>query len=117
MQNSDPTPATDSRLLRLAPQDNIGVVTRTIEAGETLLIAGCPATISQRIPTGHKIALGPIKAGQKITKYGAPIGSAICDIGPGQYVHTHNLKSDYLPTYTLDGSHPYVQELERPPGK
>jgi hypothetical protein len=33
-----------------------------------------------------------------VIKYGAPIGSATRDIAPGEYVHTHNLKSDYLPT-------------------
>jgi hypothetical protein len=33
-----------------------------------------------------------------VVKYGAPIGSATRDIGPGEYVHTHNVKSDYLPT-------------------
>jgi altronate dehydratase small subunit len=104
------TPATDPRLLRLSADDNIGAVTTTIEAGATLSIAGQPVTLSRGIPTGHKIALAPIAAGEKVVKYGAPIGSATCDIRPGDYVHTHNLKSDYLPTYTLDGSNPYLRE-------
>jgi altronate dehydratase small subunit len=51
-----------------------------------------------------------IPTGEKILEYGAPIGSATCDIRPGDYVHTHNLQSDYLPTYTLDGSNPYLRE-------
>ena len=29
---------------------------------------------------------------------------------PGDYVHTHNLASDYLPTYTLDGTNPYLED-------
>ena len=41
----------------------------------------------------------PIAAGEKVFKYGAPIGSATQPIAPGDYVHTRNLKSDYLPTY------------------
>ena len=31
-----------------------------------------------------------------------PIGSATRDIEPGEHVHLHNMKSDYLPTYTLE---------------
>ncbi len=91
-------PDTDLRLLRLAPEDNICVAATTLESGETISIGGRPVTLLQRIPTGHKIALQAIAAGGKVIKYGAPIGSATRDISPGQYVHTHNVKSDYLPT-------------------
>jgi altronate dehydratase small subunit len=106
----DSSIATDPRLLRLDPQDNVAVATTTLPAGESLLIGGRPVTLPDRVPTGHKLALVPIAAGEKIIKYGSPIGSATCDICPGDYVHTHNLKSDYLPTYTLDGSNPYLRE-------
>ncbi|HRJ73596.1 MAG TPA: SAF domain-containing protein [Terrimicrobiaceae bacterium] len=43
-----------------------------------------------------------IRTGEKILKYGVPIGSATCDIAFGEHVHLHNMKSDYLPTYTLE---------------
>jgi hypothetical protein len=93
---------TDRRLLRLAPDDNVGVVAATIEAGQTLLLAGRPLRFLDRVPLGQKVALVPIAAGEKVRKYGAPIGSAKEPIQPGQHVHTHNLQSDYLPTYTRD---------------
>ncbi len=98
MTASVPTPDTDLRLLRLAPEDNVCVAATTLEAGETISIDGRPVTLGERIPTGHKIAARAIAAAGKVIKYGAPIGSATRDIGPGQYVHTHNVKSDYLPT-------------------
>jgi len=91
---------TDARLIRLAPEDNIAAVTTTIEAGERLVFEGRTIQVLDRIPTGHKMALVFIAAGQKVIKYGAPIGSATREIRPGEYVHIHNLKSDYLPTYT-----------------
>ncbi len=100
MQDS-PIPPTDPRLLRLHAADNVAVATTTIEAGQSVSIAGQPVVLADRVPTGHKLALVPIAAGEKIIKYGAPIGSATSDVEPGQYVHTHNVKSDYLPTYTL----------------
>ena len=45
------------------------------------------------IPLGHKIALGNIKKGDAITKYGHDIGKAIADIPKGGHVHVHNVKT------------------------
>lgn len=92
----------DARLLQLSPEDNVAAVTSTLEAGETITIEGRTIVASERISTGHKVAIRPIAAGEKVRKYGAPIGSATRAIQPGEYVHTHNVKSDYLPTYTRD---------------
>jgi len=113
MQNTNPSETTDARLLRLDPQDNVAVATTTLQAGESLLIDGRPVTQPDRVPTGHKLALVRIATGEKVVKYGSPIGSATRDIRPGDYIHTHNLKSDYLPTYTLDGTNPYLSEDRR----
>jgi len=99
-------PSPDPRWLQLSPDDNVGVATRTLEAGQSIVVEGRPVTLPERIPTGHKVAIRPIAAGEKVKKYGAPIGSATCAIGPGEYVHTHNLQSDYLPTYTRDHAAP-----------
>jgi altronate dehydratase len=96
----------DPRLLQLAPEDNVAVAKTTIPVGELILIGGKPAVCDQTLPTGHKIAIAPIAAGNKVLKYGAPIGSATRDIRPGEYVHTHNVKSDYLPTYTYENHAP-----------
>ena len=98
--------ATDARLLRLSPKDNVCVAAGTIEAGEQVTIDAASVTVAQRVPLGHKLAAAPIAAGEKVVKYGAPIGSASRDIHVGQHVHTHNLKSDYLPTYTLEDPPP-----------
>ncbi len=102
----NPLPSSDPRWLQLSPDDNVGVATRMLEAGASIVVEGRPVTLSERIPTGHKLAIRPIAAGERVKKYGAPIGSATCDIRPGEYVHTHNLKSDYLPTYTRDHAAP-----------
>jgi len=56
------------------------------------------ATVTVRLPIGHKVAARAIAAGEKILKYGAPIGSATAPIAAGEHVHTHNVQSDYLPT-------------------
>ena len=102
------TPA--PQLLRISPGDNVAVATATIEPGQTLSVDGRPIVAVDRVATGHKMAIAAVAAGEKVVKYGAPIGSAIVDLRPGQHVHTHNLKSDYLPTYTLDGANPYLRD-------
>ena len=92
----------DARVILLGPDDNVVVVRRRIEAGSLVRIAGCDVSQAKDIPLGHKLAPRPISRGDKIIKYGAPIGSATVDIGPGEHVHVHNMKSDYTATHTLD---------------
>lgn len=94
---------TDRRVLVLAPEDNICVACQDLEAGTELLIDGARIRLSEVIPTGHKLARRAIAAGEKVVKYGAPIGSAREAIGAGSYVHTHNLGSDYIPTWDREG--------------
>jgi hypothetical protein len=93
-----------SRVLVLAPADNVGVAIKDLAAGEVVIVDSRPITCVDAVALGHKIALTAIAAGQKIIKFGAPIGSATRDIGPGEHVHTHNMKSDYLPPFGRDGS-------------
>ena len=56
-----------------------------------------PSRSRADVDVGHKFAVRAITAGERIVKYGAPIGVATRDIEPGEYVHTHNMTSDYLP--------------------
>jgi altronate dehydratase len=46
------------------------------------------------IPFGHKFALHDIAQGDEILKYGMPILRALQTIPAGQWVHTHNGRSD-----------------------
>jgi len=92
----------DTGVLYLASGDNIAVATRELAAGNTVDIDGAAIELKSGVDIGHKFAIHPISAGDRIVKYGAPIGIATCDIFPGEYVHIHNLRSDYLPSYTLE---------------
>ena len=47
----------------------------------------------QLIKKGHKFALRDIAKGEKIIKYGAPIGIATKDIAEGEWVHVHNVRT------------------------
>jgi altronate dehydratase small subunit len=89
----------DTRLLRLHADDNVLTVTKTLEAGESIRVGEAMVVVPARLPLGHKVAARAIAAGEKILKYGAPIGSATRPIAAGEHVHTHNMRSDYLPTF------------------
>lgn len=45
------------------------------------------------IPIGHKLAIRPIAEGDTIVKYGVDIGKAVADIGAGEHLHVHNVKT------------------------
>lgn len=93
----------DPRLILLDPRDNVLVARVRLGAGEMIETGHGPAAIDREIRLAHKIARAPIRAGDAVLKYGAPIGVATMDIAAGAHVHVHNIRSDYTPTYHLEG--------------
>lgn len=80
--------------------DDVCVATTDVKRGEEVLCAYLENPSSHvivksldDIPLGHKIALRDIRTGEKVLKYGRPIGAATKDIIKGQHVHVHNIKS------------------------
>jgi altronate dehydratase small subunit len=99
---------TDRRLILLSPDDNCLIAGARLEAGETLMVGGEGVTLGKAIELGHKVARRALKAGDKVLRYGAIIGHATGDVGKGEHLHTHNLASDYLPTYTHEAGQEFV---------
>ncbi len=65
--------------------------------------------VKVNLDDGHKYASGDIKAGERIIKYGFPIGVATSNIKEGEKVHSHNLKT------SLCGAQDYTYSPEIPP--
>jgi hypothetical protein len=84
----------------LAAMDNVAVTRRNIAAGETLVVDGEVIVARADLSLGHKMARRAISLGTTIVKYGMPIGSATADIQPGDWVHLHNMQSNYFSTQT-----------------
>lgn len=94
----------DSRkLIRLADGDNVLIVAESLLAGSTVAGPDGPVTITGDVELGHKVAARNIRAGEKVVRFGMPIGSAVVDIAAGEWVHTHNIKSDYIRTFDHRG--------------
>ena len=72
------------------PLDNVAVALADLAKGE--LAEG--VTLVEDVKKGHKFALRPIANGENIIKYGVPIAHATKDIAVGEWVHTHNVKTN-----------------------
>jgi 3D (Asp-Asp-Asp) domain-containing protein len=83
-------------LIRLAEQDNVAVATRNLERGAVVTVEGEELTTREAIPFAHKVAIRAIEQDRQVFKYGVPIGRAKVAIEPGQHVHVHNIRSDYV---------------------
>lgn len=81
-------------ILKIHEKDNVAVALDTIQEGETVAAGSISVKALENIDKGHKIALRDIKQGENIIKYGFPIGHATTDIKAGQWVHTHNVKTN-----------------------
>lgn len=79
--------------LRVNPADNVAVAVAELKKGDKLSGAGLgEVTLAMDVPRNHKVALVAIARGEKVIKYGEPIGVASADIAPGDWVHVDNLK-------------------------
>lgn len=94
--------------IRIHPLDNVAVALTNLHAGET--VAGI--TLREDVPAGHKVALAPLHPGDKVIKYGCPIGHATVEVAPGSWLHTHNVRTDLSDTltYTYTPTHPHLEK-------
>ena len=83
-------------LIRLSDRDNVAVATRNLARGAVVEVDGEQLITQDAIPFAHKIAIAAIAEDGQVLKYGVPIGRAKVAIAPGQHVHVHNIKSDYV---------------------
>jgi altronate dehydratase small subunit len=95
------------RLFKVHVQDNVATLLDDVQAGVSVHVLGADGggeLVSQSDTTiGHKLALRPIAAGEPVIKYGVVIGTASCDIAAGEWVHLHNLASNFdARSQTLD---------------
>jgi altronate hydrolase len=80
-------------VLVISSRDNVATALHVLEPGLRLELSGSSVDVRESVPSGHKIALRTIHAGEAVVKYGSPIGLATIEIPAGAHVHTHNLAS------------------------
>jgi altronate hydrolase len=77
--------------LVLREGDDVAVALKDLARALEITAPGRTIRLRETIPMGHKFALRPIIAGNRVVKYAQPIGIALSDIGAGDWVHLHNL--------------------------
>ena len=92
-------------LILLHPDDNVLVCVTAVDAGEAMTIDSEGLAAPEAVAVGHKVARRALAAGDKVLKYGAPIGSMTRPVERGGWIHVHNMKSDYIATHTRQTIH------------
>ena len=90
--------------LLLHRDDNVLICRAHAFKGQAIVIDGDMVILSGEVEVGHKIARRPFHAGDKVIKYGAPIGSMTTDAARGEHIHMHNMQSDYIPSHTREAT-------------
>ena len=88
--------------IKINEYDNVIIALRDYKKDEVIDLENEKITLLEDINRGHKIAIKNINKGENIVKYGLPIGYALEDIKIGNWVHTHNTKTNLkdLNTYS-----------------
>ena len=82
------------KYIKIHPNDNVVVAIDDIKKGESIM----GVSAAEDIARGHKMALVEIPENENIIKYGYPIGHATTTIQPGEWVHSHNVKTNLSST-------------------
>ena len=101
--------------LVISDRDNVATALQPLDDGRVLEVAGVSVTVREAIPSGHKVAIRAIAAGEPVIKYGSPIGTATAAIEPGAHVHTHNVASGRGRGDLEEAAAPDAPRLAEPP--
>ena len=82
------------KVIVLNALDNVGVIINEMISKGTKVNVGSEKHIEilEDIKFGFKMAIRSIDKGEKIVKYGEPIGKATQNIREGEMVHIHNVE-------------------------
>jgi sugar lactone lactonase YvrE len=101
----------DAKLL--AATDDVATALRPLAHGEQIrLSSGQVICLRQDIPFGHKFSVRALSEGMRIRKYGEYIGRLLCDLGPGEWVHEHNLVTTARPAPMAPGCRQVAAHIE-----
>jgi altronate hydrolase len=86
--------ATQKKLIKVHPTDNVAVALVNLSAGEVINFEGEDITIKTDVKMKHKIALSDFASGEKIIMYGVLVGRASQTIVKGDVLTISNVKHE-----------------------
>jgi len=81
-------------LIKIHDLDNVAVALRDLAEGEQVTVAQRTLVLAQAVGRGHKFALEPLAEGDKVVKYGLPIGHATRPVAAGEIIHSQNARTN-----------------------
>ena len=97
--------------IKIHQEDNVLIALNPLEKGTEIIIDDIHIFLPQQIDKGHKLATRTIKAGEHVIKYGSAIGHATCEVAAGEWIHSHNLKTNL----SDELEYQYLPQLNRMP--
>jgi len=96
-----------SEYILIHANDSVILALKPLAAGSIITVNGHDILLKEDVERGSKIAIKSIHKNDDILKYGCPIGFATESISPGEWVHTHNIKTalsdekeyEYIPDF------------------
>ena len=86
--------ATQKKLIKVHPTDNVAVALVNLTAGEVIDFEGESVTVETDVKMKHKIAMVPFNIGDRIIMYGVLVGKASARIERGGLLSTENVKHE-----------------------
>lgn len=84
--------------IRVAATDTVATLLEDAVAGDTVESGDDKVVLRDDIARGHKVALANLSPGDRIVKFGFPIGHATRRIARGEHVHSHNCATNLSDT-------------------
>lgn len=100
------------KVLKIHPNDNVAVCIDALCYGDEIIVDGKTIIAHADIPAGHKILLCDVKKGDKIVKYGYPIGHSDTELKCGEWVNETNLKTNLKGTLGYEYHPTPLQQME-----
>ncbi|MCP2028662.1 altronate hydrolase [Flavobacterium sp. HSC-32F16] len=86
--------ATQKKLIKVHPTDNVAVALVNLTAGEVIDFEGESVVVESDVKMKHKIAMVPFNVGDRIIMYGVLVGKASARIERGGLLSTANVKHE-----------------------
>jgi altronate hydrolase len=101
-------------VIQIHATDNVWIVLEDVKKGDQIHLGTRVVVAQEDIGRGHKIAVKKITKGENIIKYGFPIGHATEEIQEGDFVHSHNVKTNLKGEldYTFRQQEPVLRKNE-----
>ncbi|WP_275661309.1 UxaA family hydrolase [Vibrio mediterranei] len=98
--------------IQINRKDNVIIALESMKAGTQVTVADTTVTLRQDIAKGHKIAIKAANINEPLVKYGEHFAHATMPIQQGEWVHSHNVKTNLSDTIEYRYQPEPIQTLE-----